>query len=58
MSDLGWTKCSVKWGGVDYGRQVWVRPGYLVERGRVKGPDGYDVALVQKENDNFEIIPQ
>ncbi|MCU0900831.1 MAG: DUF5906 domain-containing protein [Cypionkella sp.] len=58
MSDLGWTKCSVKWGGVDYGRQVWVRPGYLVERGRVKGPDGYDVALVQKENDNFEVIPQ
>ncbi|TGD61352.1 hypothetical protein EYC08_18680 [Tabrizicola sp. WMC-M-20] len=56
MSDLGWSKCAVKWGSVDYARQVWVRPGFIVSRGRVKGPDGYDEPLVKPEDDNFEII--
>jgi hypothetical protein len=45
MSDLGWTKREIKWGGVDYARQLWVRPGYVVERGRVFGPDGFSESL-------------
>ena len=28
MTELGWTKSKVKWGGVDYGRAIWVRPDY------------------------------
>ncbi|WP_415182729.1 primase-helicase family protein [Phaeovulum sp.] len=45
MSDLGWVKRQVKWGGTDYARQIWVRQGYTVERGRIFGPDGFDEAL-------------
>jgi hypothetical protein len=41
MSDPGWSKRPVKWSGVDYARQLWVRPNYPVERGkiRVRGED-------------------
>jgi hypothetical protein len=47
MSDLGWTKREVKWGGVDYARQVWVRPGYIVERGTIHGPDDWRELLAE-----------
>lgn len=47
MSDLGWTKREVKWGGIDYARQVWVRPGYTVERGKVFGPEGFEETLTK-----------
>lgn len=40
MSDLGWSKVEVKWGGVDYARQLWLRPGYTVDRGKIYGPEG------------------
>jgi len=56
MSDLGWTKRAVKWGGVDYARQLWVRPGYTVERGRIYGPDGFDGDLVKHLGQDFEVI--
>lgn len=56
MSDLGWSKVAVKWGGVDYARQLWVRPGYVVDRGRLKGPDGFDEALTKHLGQEVEII--
>ncbi len=46
MSDLGWTKREVKWGKVDYGRHLWVRPGYIVQNGKISGPDGYEEKLL------------
>lgn len=45
MSELGWRKVAVKWGGMDYKRALWVRPGYSVEGGRLRGEDGSDVKL-------------
>ena len=56
MSDLGWTKREVKWGGVDYARQLWVRPGYTVERGKIFGPDGFEGDLVKHLGQDFEVI--
>lgn len=47
MSDLGWTKREVKWGKVDYGRQLWVRPGYTVQNGKINGPEGYEQNLAK-----------
>jgi hypothetical protein len=41
VSDLGWIKREVKRGKADYGRQIWVRPGYTVQNGKISGPDGY-----------------
>ena len=40
MQGLGWTQHKVKWGGVDYARVVWVKPGYHVADGSIIGPDG------------------
>jgi hypothetical protein len=56
MSDLGWTKCSLKWGGLDYARQLWVRPGYTVDRGTIYGPDGWSERLVDHLKDEIELI--
>ena len=42
MPDLGWQLYNKKWGGKDYARAIWVKPGYAIHRGRVTGPDGYD----------------
>jgi Family of unknown function (DUF5906) len=56
MSGLGWTKCSLKWGGVDYARQLWVRPGYTVDRGTIYGPDGWSQKLATHLKDEFEVI--
>ena len=56
MSDLGWSKCAVKWGGVDYARQLWVRPGYTVERGKIFGPEEFEEALAQHLGQEMEII--
>lgn len=45
MSELGWRKTTVKWGGVDYMRALLVRPSYSVENGRLRGEDGSNVKL-------------
>ena len=42
MPDLGWQLKKAKWGGKDYARAIWVRPGYSVHRANVTGPDDYD----------------
>ncbi|QEE34808.1 hypothetical protein FTO60_03225 [Octadecabacter sp. SW4] len=45
MDELGWSKCSVKWGGEDYARVLWVKPGFMVDRGRIYGPEFDDVKI-------------
>lgn len=47
MGELGWTKQSLKWGGKDYARAIWVRPGFSVDRGKVHGPNGWSMAIDQ-----------
>lgn len=46
MSELGWSKSKVKWGGVDYSRAIWVRPGYRIEGGQIFAEDGSRQSLV------------
>ena len=46
MPELGWRSVTVKWGGVDHNRTLWVRDGYEVANGRVRGPNGYDEPVV------------
>lgn len=53
MSDLGWSKKVVKWGGVDYARAIWVHPGYTVDGGHVYGPDGYQSKIEDSEGELF-----
>jgi hypothetical protein len=45
MSELGWRKERVKWGGVDYARAIWVKPEYVVQNGYVFGPRGNGIKV-------------
>ncbi len=56
MSDLGWSTCAVKWGGVDYARQLWVRPGFSVDRGKLFGPDGFEEGLAEHLGHEVDVI--
>ncbi|MDG1128515.1 MAG: DUF5906 domain-containing protein [Paracoccaceae bacterium] len=56
MSDLGWIKSPVKWGSVDYKRQLWVRPGYTVQNGKIYGPDGFEQKLSVHIKEDWEIV--
>lgn len=47
MTELGWSKDTVKWGGRDFGKVVWVDRGYYAERGKLKGPDGFEEDLTE-----------
>lgn len=40
MTELGWHREKLKWGGVDYDRVLWVRGGYSAYRGQLQAPDG------------------
>ncbi len=40
MQELGWTQAQVKWGGKDYARALWMKPGFHVADGNVIKPDG------------------
>ena len=55
MPDLGWQHQTVKWGGKDHARVIWVKPGYSVHRGRVKGPDGYDHPIDQQPGYDIDL---
>jgi hypothetical protein len=55
MSELGWSKQKVKWGGIDYGRAIWVRPGYSIESGNIFAEDGSRESLVDHLR-GFDII--
>jgi len=39
MDDLEWQKTKVKWGGKDFARAIWVRPGYSINQGKIYGAD-------------------
>jgi hypothetical protein len=45
MTDLGWTRDQVKWGGKDYARAIWVKSPYVLDRGNIIGPDGSKQAV-------------
>jgi hypothetical protein len=45
MTKLGWSKVQAKWGGKDYSRALWIDRGYWVDRGTLRGPDGYSQPL-------------
>ncbi len=45
MTDLGWTRHEVKWGGKDYARAIWTAPKYSVDRGNIVGPKDYKSAV-------------
>ncbi|SDW62984.1 primase-helicase family protein [Litoreibacter albidus] len=55
MTELGWTRSNVKWGGVDYARSIWVHPDYYVNEGKVTGPDG-ESKKIEGEFDDIEIV--
>lgn len=40
MLEIGWSKYSLKWGGVDHKRALWVRNDYTPYRGQLRAPDG------------------
>jgi hypothetical protein len=45
MTDLGWTRHEVKWGGKDYARAIWVAPKHSIDRGNILGPEGFKKAI-------------
>ena len=45
MQELGWRHDKVKWGGFDYARVIWVKPGYHVDDGNLIHPDGTTEAI-------------
>lgn len=42
LADLGWVSRNAKWGGKDYARLIWLRPGYSLKGGRIQGPDQWE----------------
>jgi hypothetical protein len=47
MNELRWEKSSVKWGGKDYGRSIWSKPGYTLDGGKIHGPDCDGVTILE-----------
>lgn len=45
MSELGWKRHDVKWGGKDYTRALWTAPDHSVDRGSIVGPNGFKQAV-------------
>ena len=56
LPDLGWQLEKAKWGGKDYARSIWVKPGYSVHRGRVTGSDGYDYAIDKQPGYDIHLV--
>lgn len=56
MSDLVWIKQAVKWGAVDHKRQLWVRPGYNVQNGKIYGPGGFEQNLIIHLQEDWEVV--
>lgn len=51
MTELGWSKFKVKWDGRDYARAIWVKEGFWINRGNVRGPDGYSQSISEHLED-------
>jgi len=47
MTELGWSKVKAKWDGKEYSRAIWVRESFWVERGNVRGPNGYSQPITE-----------
>lgn len=47
MTKLGWRKVNTKWSGKDCIRAIWVADGHWIERGVVKGLNGYAQGLTE-----------
>ncbi|WP_423293369.1 primase-helicase family protein [Neotabrizicola sp. VNH66] len=45
MTELGWSRHVVKWGGKDYARALWTAPKYTVDRGNILGPGAFRQAV-------------
>ena len=45
MGELGWTRLSLKWGGKDYARAIWVAPLHTIDHGNIYGPNGSKQAV-------------
>lgn len=45
MTNLGWKRYQVKWGGKDYTRAIWVSSLCGIDRGNLIGPDGSKQAI-------------
>lgn len=39
MTELGWSRHEVKWGGEDYARALWTAPKFGIDRGHILGPN-------------------
>lgn len=47
MTKRGRYKASAKWGGNDCSRALWVDDRYWIDRGNLRGPDGYPQPLTK-----------
>ena len=47
MTEIGWSKDKVKWGGREFAKVIWVQDGYCADRGKLKGPDGFEEDLAE-----------
>ncbi|MDA9980275.1 DUF5906 domain-containing protein [Yoonia sp.] len=43
LADLGWVSKNAKWGGKDYKRMIWLKPGYTLVGGVISGPDTWEL---------------
>ena len=50
MLELGWVSDQRKWGGKDYTRVIWLRPGYSMHNGRLRDPDGNDAVVATPDS--------
>ncbi len=41
LLNLNWSRHKVKWGGADYARVIFLRPGYQISGGTLYGPGGW-----------------
>ncbi|MBB5723216.1 hypothetical protein FHS72_002853 [Loktanella ponticola] len=54
MPELGWSAVSVKWGGVDHSRAVWLRPDHQLSNGEIFGPGGFRAKFDGKTSEGIE----
>ncbi|MDF1671593.1 MAG: DUF5906 domain-containing protein [Roseovarius sp.] len=47
MTELGWSKDKVKWGGRNFGKSLWVEKHYWADRGKLNGPEGFEEDLTK-----------
>jgi hypothetical protein len=43
LADLGWVSKDAKWGGKNYKRMLWLKPGYTLVGGVISGPNTWEL---------------